>query len=257
MQSSMHTLLDHPIVLLVVSFALLWALTRLGAAQQGRRGPLDEAGRADFDIVLGATLTLLGLLIGFSFSMASSRYDERKGYEEGEANAIGTAYFRAELLPSADASKMQELLREYNGLRIRFYTTADRAKARELNIVTEQMQVQLWKTVAAASRAAPTPISALAAASINDAINAQGYAQAATWNRIPVGAWALLCVLGGVATAMIGYRFRMAKQHYMLMLIMPGIVAIAFFLIADIDCPTGGVIRIMPENLQALAPTLT
>ncbi len=252
-----HPLLDHPIGLLVITFAVLWTLTRLGAALQVRRGPLDEAGRADYDIVLGATLALLGLLIGFSFSMASSRYDERKIYEEGEANAIGTAYFRAELLPSADAFKMQELLREYNGLRIRFYTTSDPKKIRELNHATEQMQSQLWKTVGAASRAAPTPISALAASSINDALNAQGYAQAAAWNRIPAGAWALLYVLGGVATAMIGYRFQKAAQHSMLMLMMPGIVAIAFFLIADIDCPHGGVIRVTPENLEALAQSLT
>ncbi len=100
----------------------------MGAALQVRRGILDEAGRADFDIVLGASLTLLSLLVGFSFSMASSRYDERKGYEEGEANAIGTAYTRAELLPTADALKLQQLLREYNGLRIRFYSAADSVK---------------------------------------------------------------------------------------------------------------------------------
>ena len=74
----MHALLDHPVVLLLVSFAFLWTATRLGAWLQRRRGPLDETGRADFDIVLGATLTLLSLLVGFSFSMASSRYDQRK-----------------------------------------------------------------------------------------------------------------------------------------------------------------------------------
>ena len=54
--------------------------------------------------VLAATLTLLGLIIGFSFSMAISRYDQRKNYEEAEANAIGTEYVRADLLPAADAA---------------------------------------------------------------------------------------------------------------------------------------------------------
>ena len=51
-----------------------------------------------------ATLTLLGLIIGFSFSMAITRYDLRKNYEEAEANAIGTEYVRAGLLPAADAA---------------------------------------------------------------------------------------------------------------------------------------------------------
>ena len=66
---------------------------------------LREEERADFGVVLSATLTLLGLLIGFSFSMAVSRYDQRKNLEEAEANAIGTEYVRADLLPTGDATK--------------------------------------------------------------------------------------------------------------------------------------------------------
>jgi hypothetical protein len=66
--------------------------------------------REDFSVILSATLTLLGLLIGFSFSMAISRYDERKNYEEAEANAIGTEYVRADLLPAADAAKVRRPL---------------------------------------------------------------------------------------------------------------------------------------------------
>ncbi len=253
----MLTLLDHPIVLLLFTFAVLWGATHLGARLQSRRGALDEAGRADFDIVLGAGLTLLGLLVGFSFSMASSRYDERKGYEESEANAIGTAYTRAELFPTADALKLKQQLRQYNGLRIRFYTTSDHLKVKELSGATEQAQSQLWNTVASAARADPTPLSALAVASINDVLNAQGYAQAAAWNRLPEGAWILLYVLGIITTGMIGYRFQKGTRDRGHMLILPAIVSIAFFLIADIDCPQWGVIRVLPDNLQALAATLS
>jgi hypothetical protein len=252
----MNFLLNHPVVLLVVSFVILWLATRSGAALQRHNGPLDDTRRGDFDIVLGATVTLLSLIIGFSFSMASSRYDQRKNYEEDEANAIGTAYARADLLPSADAVKMHQLFREYLDLRIRSYTTVDSVKVRELDRATAQKQDQLWATVAAAAKASPSVITSLATASTNDAINSQGYAQAAAWNRIPLGAWALLYVLGGVATTMIGYRFRIETRRYPLLLICPGIVAIAFFLIADIDCPKGGVIRIAPQNLLAIASSM-
>jgi hypothetical protein len=252
----MTFLLNHPILLLLVSFLYLWLATRFGAALQGRSGPLDEARRGDFDIVLGATVTLLSLIIGFSFSMASSRYDQRKNYEEDEANAIGTAYARADLLADADAMKMHQLLKEYVDQRIRSYTTVDSVQVRELDRATSHTQDQLWGTVSAAAKAAPSVITSLAAASTNDAINSQGYSQAAAWNRIPIGAWALLYVLGGVATTMIGYRFRIEARRYPLLLICPGIVAIAFFLIADIDCPKGGVIRIAPLNLLAIASTL-
>jgi len=57
--------------------------------------------------VLAASLTLLALIIGFSFSMAVSRYDQRKNYEEAEANAIGTEYLRANLLPADDATRVR------------------------------------------------------------------------------------------------------------------------------------------------------
>ena len=65
----------------------------------GRRRPVRKDEREDLDIVQTAILTLLALIIGFSFSMAVSRYDVRKTYWEAEANAIGTEYLRADLLP--------------------------------------------------------------------------------------------------------------------------------------------------------------
>ena len=76
-----------------------------------RRDPFAETARArgqtwdSYGTILAATLTLLGLIIGFTFSMAVSRYDQRKNLEEEEANAIGTEYLRAGLLPAADAAK--------------------------------------------------------------------------------------------------------------------------------------------------------
>jgi hypothetical protein len=252
----MRFLLDHPVLLLVVSLAFFTSATRLGAALQLWHRPLDETTRGDFDIVLGATLTLLSLLVGFSFSMASSRYDLRKECEEREANAIGTAYNKADLLPGADAQKVHQLLREYTGLRIRFYTADGRDHGQALGLATRQMQARLWGTVATAVHGAPTAVSAMAAGAMTDAIDSEGYAQAAAWNRIPMGAWVLLYVLGGVAMTMIGYRFRIGAAHYLLMLISPGVVAVALFLIADIDCPHNGVIRVAPENLLALIPSL-
>ena len=78
----------------------------------------------------GATLTLLGLIIGFSFAMAIGRYDQRRNYEEEEANAIGTEYVRADLLPAADAARTRALLRKCLDRRISFYRSR---KAREFS----------------------------------------------------------------------------------------------------------------------------
>jgi hypothetical protein len=84
----------YPFLVLVLSFVVLWLSARIGVSFRKRRRNLEEDEREDFGIIVAAVLTLLGLIIGFSFSMAVSRYDQRKNYEEAEANAIGTEYVR-------------------------------------------------------------------------------------------------------------------------------------------------------------------
>src|SRR5215467_14653131 len=112
---------DYPLLVFALSFVAMWLSAWLGAHVLRARLKLHESVREDFGLVLAATLTLLGLLIGFSFSMASSRYDQRKNLEEAEANAIGTEYVRADLLPATDRDKVRTLLKQYLDLRIRFY----------------------------------------------------------------------------------------------------------------------------------------
>jgi len=98
---------------------------------------------ADLGVVTAATLTLLGMIIGFSFSMAVSRYDQRKNDEEAEANAIGTEYLRADLLPAADAAKVRALLRSYLDQRILFYETRDAHQLRQIDAATAQLETDL------------------------------------------------------------------------------------------------------------------
>src|ERR1700745_3060055 len=109
----MRRILDMPLVIFALSLIAMWLSTRIGVSLGKRSADLSEGERQDFSIVVPGMLTLLGLLIGFSFSMATSRYDQRKNYEEAEANAIGTEYLRADLLSSSDAAKVHELMKNY------------------------------------------------------------------------------------------------------------------------------------------------
>ena len=102
--------LNYPFLVFALSFVAMSLGAWAGFALLRKRRGLEEEAREHFGVVLGATLTLLALLVGFSFSMAIQRYDQRKNYEEGEANAIGTAMVRAGLLPPADAAKVRALL---------------------------------------------------------------------------------------------------------------------------------------------------
>jgi hypothetical protein len=95
-------------------------------------------------VIQGATLTLLGLIIGFTFSMALGRYDQRKNYEEDEANAIGTEYVRADLLPAADAAKVRAPLLRYLDQRVLFYPTRDERRLRQIDADTARLQAELW-----------------------------------------------------------------------------------------------------------------
>jgi hypothetical protein len=201
-------------------------------------------------------MTLLGLVIGFSFSMAISRYDQRKTLEEAEANAIGTEYVRADLLPDADAAAVRKLLVRYLDQRIAFYVARDHEELDRITAATAGLQTELWSAVRTPALALPTPLSALAVAGMNDVLNSQGYTQAAWWNRIPRAAWLLMTVTAICANVMLGFMAKRAEAERTLLLVMPLMVAVAFSLISDIDSPRGGVIRVQPQNLQALAESL-
>jgi hypothetical protein len=245
--------MKSPFFVLLISFVVLWLSARIGAEFR-KQQHLEDDLRHDLDLIVGATLTLLGLIIGFTFSMAVSRYDQRKNYEEAEANAIGTEYLRADLLPDAEQAKVRALLRDYLDQRVLFYQTNDGERLQQVNRATAQLQAELWSAVLAAAR--PTPLLALAVSGMNDVLNAQGYTQAAWWNRIPVAAWVLMITIAVFANAMFGYGARRRKAGVLHMLVLPLVLSIAFFLIADIDSPRRGVIRVNPQNLISLAHSL-
>jgi len=247
----MFRLTDSPLLLFAVSLLVLWACARLGVAIADWRAA-ERGEREDFDLVLAATLTLLGLIIGFTFSMAISRFDLRKGYEEGEANSIGTEYLRVELLPAADTAKLRELLGEYLQQRILFYTTFDPQRLQQVNAQTSGLQGRMWAVVRDSAVAQPNALSALAVSGLNDVLNAAGYTQAAWTNRVPREAWALMVLIAMLGNLMIGYAASRMKRRAVFLLAMPVVLAIAFFLIADIDSPRGGYVHIKPQNLLTL-----
>jgi len=246
----------NPLLVFVATFVGLWAAARIGTWIRKRTHTPEEDLRDDFSAILAATLTLLGLLIGFSFSMATTRYDLRKSLEEGEANAIGTEYLRADLLPAVDASKVRPLLRDYLDQRILFYSAEDDEVLRKADARTAALQGELWSAVRVPASAQPTPLMALVLAGMNDVLNSQGYTQAAFWNRIPIAAWRLMAAIAIFCNILMGFGSHGTKAASRLLLVLPLIVGVAFMLIADIDSPRHGLIRVTPQNLLSLAASL-
>lgn len=251
----MSKLLSHPLGVFAFAVVAQWLAALIGDVFGKRRRTAAAPGQGDFATALSATLTLLALIIGFSFSMAIGRYDLRKTYEEAEANAIGTEFVRVDLLPAANAAALRELLKKYLDQRILFYGARDNRRLDEINADTAKLQGVLWSAVVRPAAANPTPLMALVVSGMNDVLNAQGYTQAAWWNRIPQETWMLMAVIAIFANLLLGYGERRTSRS--ILFVLPVIVSCAFALIADIDSPRGGAIRVLPQNLIALSQSLT
>jgi hypothetical protein len=177
----MNYFLNSPLLVLALSLVTLWLSELMGTALRKRRN-LQEDERDGFSLIAAATLTLLGLIIGFAFSMAISGYDQRQSYEEAEANAIATEYNLSDLLPAGDAARVRALLKDYLDQRVLFYETYNDRQLRQIDAATTQLKTDLWSAVKAPAVAQPSPVVALAVSGMNDVLNSKGNAQAAWWN---------------------------------------------------------------------------
>ena len=89
---------------------------------------------------------------------------------------------------------------------------------------------------------------------MNDVLNSQAYTQAAWWDRIPIEAWGLMGLITISCNLLIGYNER--RKRVVLLVVLPVIVSVSFLLIADIDSPQGGIIRVPPQNLISLSQSI-
>ena len=249
----MSYLMDRPWPVLVVSIVALWLSAWIGANALRTRAA-EDAASTYYDIILGATLGLLSLIIGFSFSMAISHFDQRKSYESAEANAIRTAYLRADLLPPADASTLRALIGKYLEQRIMFYEIADEEALPPINARTDQLQADLWSIIRTSAMSFP-----LAVIAVNDMLNARSSAEASWANRISLEAWTLMAAIAICGNALVGYGARKFSARTIPILILPTVfvISISLYLIDDIDSPRSGLIAVGPENLRLLAAALS
>jgi hypothetical protein len=146
---------------------------------------------------------------------------------------------------------VRRLLKDYTAQRILYYDSHTPAELQQIEAVRAQLQQQLWAAVLPTAAAQPTPVTALVVSGMNDVLNSQGYTHAAWLNRIPVEAWALLLLIALLSNTMIVYNARSMHTGSWL-LILPLVVAVSFTMIADIDSPRGGLIKVTTPNLHLL-----
>jgi hypothetical protein len=253
--SRMQGVYHYPFAIFAVALVVQCLGAYLGHALHKRGKPAFAAERATFSTILGATLTLLALIIGFSFSMSVSRYDARKTFEAAEATAIGAEYLRADLLPAAATARVRALLVSYTQQRLQWYRVSDPARVAQIQSETARLETELWSAVTGPANAAPdSPTLALAVSGMNDVLNSQSFAAAASRNHIPFGAWLLMLLIAFAGNVLLGAHEKRTRAA--ILVVLPVVVSVPFLLIADIESPRAGIIRVPPTNLLALAETL-
>ncbi|MBK5344648.1 hypothetical protein JFU48_25105 [Pseudomonas sp. TH49] len=221
---------------------------------RGTKSPAE--GLEDFRMILGASLSLLALLIGFTLSMSINGFNSRQAGEEMEAAAINAAYIRMDLLPAEDGPKIQSLLIDYLDKRLQFYGTHAPLKQKNIHLETIDIQNKLWSSISLAANSKQTPITALTVTGINDVLSTQRKTQANWRNQIPLAAWLLLSLVAACCNVMLGYNARGVRRSAALLLILPLMISMSFMMIGDIDAPGRGIIRVKPVNLEFLNETL-
>lgn len=243
------------LTVLLAVFAVLAVSAGLGKFLSGLRKGLEPSDDEGLKVVLGATLSMFGLLIGFLLTFAISGYNMRMSAEESEAIAVGNAFQHTTLLPTEHAqAHAREMLQGYLTARIQFYETPDEDQRAELRLQSIQMQTRMWTLVSDATKSHPS----LVMMSLLDATNQLYVTQQetmASWRQqIPTAAWLVLIIFGVFSCFLIGYDMR--GKYRSMVLVVPFVTAVALFMIAEIDVPGKGVIHVTPDNLKDVRVTV-
>ena len=247
-------------VLCLLLVALFFSAVELGFLL-GRR--TIRSGKEDLEghvaTIEAALLGLLALLLGFGFSMAVNRFDARRAVVVSEANDIGTAYLRADLLPMAHSSEARRLLLEYLDSRIAFFkagTDVDLStKALERTL---ELQRQIWARTVMADREATNPVSSgLFVSAINTLIDVHTERLAALENHVPEVILFLLIFVASATLAITGYRAGLCGVR----LVIPRAIVVALIVatlavIVDLDRPRRGFIKVSENALLELKASL-
>lgn len=257
MQNFFRSVDTYSWILLICIFAGLSLAAFLGKFTWGRKFERAAVAEDEINIVLGATLSLFGLLIGFILSFAISGYNTRVAAEENEAIAIGNAFQRTTLLKDSHQEQAKQILLDYLSQRTQFFDTTDDDQRAQIRMESIRIQTNMWTLISKIAKANPDPMIATALNACNDLYTAQQKTMASWRHQIPGAAWFILIVFGICSNFLIGYNVRGRRSRSALIFVIPAVTALALFMIAEIDVPGKGIIHVSPDNLKALRVTLS
>jgi hypothetical protein len=199
-------------------------------------------------LVDGAVFALLGLLIAFTFSGAASRFDVRRALIVEEANAIGTAYLRIDLLPASSQPGLRENFRQYLDARLAFYRAlpdVDAAKGAADRV--QSLQKAIWvESVEACRVSGSSSTSMLVLSALNQMIDITTTRSVALQTHPPLIVYGMLGVLVLACSFLVGYKIatRGRTRNWIHIAIFAIAMSITIYVILDLEFPRVGFIRI-------------
>jgi len=225
------------------------------------RGLPTAVSRRNVNAMQSSILGILALLLAFSISISLQRFDQRSEQVVDEANAIGTAYLRTQLLRPAARAELQPMLRDYLALRVKdtSMTTVSGEKRDVVLDAAEKAQGELWAGAVRAAEVDPSPVtSGLFIQAINEMIDSYGRRDAGLNRHVPEVVlfllYAALVMTGavvGINSGLSGHRPSRGSSLAMVLLV----VALVF-LIVDLDRPRRGLIRVSHAPLIDLLASI-
>jgi len=206
-----------------------------------------EGARQGFGVVDGAVFGLLGLLIAFTFSGAAARFDERRQLIIEEANDIGTAYLRIDLLPESAQPRLRELFRQYLDSRLEIYRKLPDLEAAKAELARSiKLQNEIWTAAIAACReSGSAPSHMLLLPALNQMIDITTTRTEVTKIHPPVIIFFMLAILSLASALLAGYSMAGGKSRsWIHIMVFSAVMAITVYVIIDIEYPRFGIIRV-------------
>jgi hypothetical protein len=252
-------LFDHRLIALAM-IILLVAAGEIGYRRGLFRRESKAAVRSLMSGTSAAMLGLLGLLLGFTLSMAVSRWDERREVIVDEANAVGTLWLRAGLLEAPLCNELRDALREYTDARIALGgSRGDRAALRAARIESESLHALIWSVVERADQPGQSNavLSSLITAA-NNVIDLHELRLASIENYLPAPLFLLLFTVASVSLGFLAWAFGAANQGGRTAIVALGLlIGAVFLLIMDINRPQRGTIEIGIESFERVGEAMS
>ena len=245
-------LYDLPLLVIFAGTIVIFLISLGAGLWLGNRHRNEGEKDPHINTIQAAALGLLGLLLAFTFAMSADRYNSRRKVVVDEANAIETAYLRADMLPEPNGTQIQDLLKEYVDIRVEFVNAGeDVVRFQQAYERTIQLEENLWQQAIEVSAIDPRSVpTGLFIQSLNESFDLQASRIALLRNRVPEIIIDLIFVSAAITIALIGYGIGISHHRRLFpILITILLIAMIILVIIDLDRPRRGLITVSQQNM--------